>query len=104
MRKLVLCLVSLFLLAMPTPGVARTEPNSEAGILKARQKQERQQFKQRKKFAKAQFKGQHVPKSIRREQKHQLERDWRTLRDRQKAEMQQMQDRRAVYKESLRNQ
>lgn len=102
MRKLSLLLIGVFLIgSASTRLTAAQQQNSEVQIIRARQKQERQALKLKERYSKASFKGQHVPKGIRDQRKHEMQQQRRELRDKQKAELQQARDQIRVYKQSL---
>jgi hypothetical protein len=104
MRRMMIVLVGVSVLASSS-GWARASQMSrqERSILKAQQKQERKSEKLKNHYAKASFKGQHVPKAVRDQRKHEIQKEDREMRERQKDQMQELKDRQKLYKESLKN-
>jgi hypothetical protein len=105
MRNLLILMVAATLLgisaARPSAG-QDYNPKAERQALKARQKLERQAFKVKEKAAKLAWKNSQVPKSVRLQMKHQIQRERRALLERQKNERQQMEDRQRIARESRR--
>jgi len=76
----------------------------EKQFLKARQKQERKALKLKEHYEKQAYRSNQVPRSLRIQRKHEMQREERAMRDRQKDEREDMKDRRRLVKESLRSQ
>jgi hypothetical protein len=74
----------------------------EVQIVKARQKAELKQLKLRERYEKAYFRSQRIPKGAREQRKHEMQREHRALRDKQKAELQDVKDRQRIARDSLR--
>jgi len=103
MRKVFLVLVGLSVLGVSsTLGRAAQRQQSQVQFVKTRQKQERKQLKLKQRYEKASYRGQRVPKGVRDQRKHAMQRERRALRDKQRAELQDVRDQQKVYKESLR--
>lgn len=101
MRKSLYCLMMACFLAFPSMSVsAAARGNPEIQQLKQRQKAERKALKMRQHFVKESMKGRNIPKAIRLQNKHQMEREARELREKQKDEMQDIKDRLRLYNES----
>lgn len=77
--------------------------NPEVQMLKQRQKEERKAMKLKKQYTKRSMRSQNLPKAIRDQMKHQLQREQRALREKQKNEMQDLKDRIRIANESQRN-
>lgn len=101
MRKLFFLLIVACAGFFPSSSQALVS-NAEMQLLKARQKAERRALKQGHAITRKSLKGQPVPKAARLQQKHQMQREQRTLRERQKDEMQDLKDRQKMLKESQR--
>jgi hypothetical protein len=97
-----LCFVLLACLAAaPAANVwARPSGNPEMQLLKQRQKQERKALKMRRHFAKESMRGQKASPALRAQMKHQMQREQRDLREKQKDEMQEVKDRVRLNKEN----
>lgn len=74
------------------PLFAGQQAPSEAGALKARQKQELQVLELKKQYAHSAIRDSQVPKAVRIQMKHELQREQRKLRERQKDERQTLKD------------
>jgi len=103
MRKLLLVLAGVSVLGI-SPALLRAAPRQDPQILliKTRQKQERRALKLKERSEKVSFKGQQVPKGLRDQRKHQMQKERRDLRDKQKAELQDAKDKERIFKEGLR--
>lgn len=75
---------------------------AERQALKARQKEEWKALKLKDKAQKESWKGSEVPKSMRLQMKHQMQRQKRELREKHQDERQDLKDRQRMYKESQR--
>jgi len=101
MRKLLFALLGISILVFSSTALkASTQQPSEKQILKARQKQERQAQKLQKRYAVQAYKNPQVSKAMRDQKKHELQREKRALRDKQKDERQDMKDRQKMLKQS----
>ena len=98
MRRISTLLVLGVLLGMPAVSAAKS---IEMAQLLQRQKGEMKALKLKEKYQKESLKGQTVPKAVRDQMKHQMDREKRALRDRQKDERQDMKDRERMMKESM---
>lgn len=101
MRKSLYCLMMACFLAVPSMSVnAAARNNLETQQVKQRQKAERKALKMRQHFMKQSMKGRNIPKAVRLQNKHQMQREARELREKQKDEMQDLKDRVRLYNES----
>lgn len=75
------------------------EPKAIVKQLKARHKEQRKALKLKHKTLNQYLKSQSVPKAMRLQKKHQAEREWRELREKQRNELQDLKDRDRVVKE-----
>ncbi len=102
MRKLVISVIVTFVLSFP---VARASPrryqvvDKPEKILKLRQKQEWKALKRQQKYEKRSWKGGHFSRGARVQMKHQMQRERRALRERQRDERQDLKDRKRLMKE-----
>jgi hypothetical protein len=102
MRKVVLLLVGVSALGIPSTLLTAAQmQNSETHLMKTRQKEERKALKLKEYNQRAYYKDPHIPKALREQRKHEMLRERRALRDRQKAELQDLKDRRKIYKEGM---
>ena len=101
MRKLFMVAIVVLILGLPVVTLRAQDDGLKAQkqLLKARQKQERAALKLRKKYWQQSRKGQPLPKSERIRVKHQMQREERELRERQKDEQQDSRDRKRLMKE-----
>jgi hypothetical protein len=104
MRR-ILCSIMLACFLVFPAAVLSAAPrgNPEVQTLKQRQKAERKAMKLKKQYMKQSMRSQNLPKAIRDQMKHQLQREQRALRQKQKDEMQDLKDRIRVANESQRN-
>jgi Tfp pilus assembly protein PilP len=101
MRKLLFAVMAaLILMLTVAPRASAQDFKVEMQGVRARQKAERKALTMKHKFAKQSFKAQDVPKAQRLQMKHQMERERRELRQRQKDELQELKDRQRVLRES----
>lgn len=101
MRKFLCLLMMACFLAVPSVGLsAAPRENLEMQQLKQRLKAERRALKMRQHYMKESMKGQNLPKAVRAQMKHQIQREERELRERQKDEIQDLKDRLRLLKES----
>ena len=91
MRRLCIAITIAGLSAGPL--FAQPRWPSEAVTLKARQKQERQALKLKQKYARESLANSGLPKAVRTQLKHELEREQKKLQRRQKDERQTLKDR-----------
>jgi hypothetical protein len=99
MKKFLCTLVAVSFLLIPGAAVCSARIKSpEIHKMKLLHKEQMKALKLREHFMKQSWKNQHVPKAVREQQKHQLERQMRELRNRQKDEMQDLQDRMRLAK------
>jgi hypothetical protein len=80
--------------------VAAPSGNSGMQLLKQRHKQERKAFKMRWRATNQSMKGSRISPAIRAMRKHEEQREWRTLREKQKDEKQDQKDRDRLNKEN----
>jgi hypothetical protein len=94
MKKFLCMLVAVSFLLVPGASVcsARSK-NVEMLHLKLQQKEESRALKLREHYMKQAWKNGHVSKAVREQQKHELQREKRKLRNRQKDERQELKDR-----------
>ena len=78
----------------------RFELKTETKQLKARQKEERKALKRQEKYTKQSWKGHPVPKSVKLQAKHQMQRQRRQVLERQRNDRQDLKDRQRALKES----
>jgi hypothetical protein len=101
MRKCLFALLGISILIFSSTALkASTQVPSEKQVLKARQKQERNAQKLQKRYAMQAYKNPQVSKAMRDQKKHELQRDKRALRDKQKDERQSLKDQQKVLKQS----
>jgi hypothetical protein len=103
MRKLVLVLAAVSIFVLPSvtlKGFPRQ--SNEEQMLRTQQKQERAAFKLKERNANNSFRGQQVPSAVRIQQKRQLQREKRAMRERQKNQIQDLRDRQRMMKDSRR--
>lgn len=103
MRRFVLLLVSVSVLASPAL-VLKASPrgNLEVQALKAQQKRESNTFKINERNLKQSFRGRQVPRSVRDQQLHQLQREKRAMKERHRNQMQELKDRQRMMRDNLR--
>ena len=101
MRKLFMVAIVVLILGLPVATLRAQDDalKAQKQVLKAKQRQERAALKLRKKYWQQSLKGQALPKSERLRMKHQMEREARELRERQKDEQQDSKDRQRLMKE-----
>jgi len=101
MRKLFRVLIAAFALTgVSGSWMAGQDFSIDKKEIKARHKAERRVLKLQYKAWKDSFKGQEIPKGERIRMKHQLQREERELRERQRDELQDLKDRQRIQKES----
>ena len=101
MWKLFVVAITALILGLPVATLRAQDDalKAQKQVLKAKQKQERAALKLRKKYWQQSFRGQPLPASERLRLKHQMQREARELRDRQKDEQQDAKDRQRLMKE-----
>ena len=101
MRKLFVVAITALIMGMPVTTLRAQNDalKAQKQLLKARQKEERAALRLRNKNWRQSMKGQPLPKSERLRAKHQMAREARALRDRQKDEKQDFKDRQRQMKE-----
>jgi len=103
MRKLLIGAIVALALGSPGPltraGQGSTPVLSEKQMLKVRQKQEWTALKRQQKYQKNSMKGQPLSKATRLQMKHDMQREKRALREKQKNERQELKDRTRLTKE-----
>jgi len=101
MRKLFVVAITALIMGMPVATLRAQDDalRAQKQVLKARQKEERAALKLRKKYWQQSLKGQPLPKSERLRVKHQLAREARELRERQRDDKQDFKDRQRQMKE-----
>ena len=99
MKQLMWCAAIATLIAA-FAGSAAAQASSSALVKQTRRQQkiERKQLKLQEKIWKRSFHGQHIPRAERIEEKHQLQRNMRDLKMRQKDELQAMKDQQRIAK------
>ena len=102
MRKLLLAIVVGACVLIQPVGLLKATPGGtpELHDLKLRHKAERNALKLKKKYWSQSVKQQGIPKAQLVQMKHQIEREERELRERQKDELQDLRDRQRIVKES----
>ncbi len=95
--------ISLMVLMMTAflTGGASASPKkmTEKAIMHQRQKQEMKALKLKEKYEKQMVKNQDLPKAVRAQMKHHMEREQRRLRNRQKDQRQELKDRQRILRE-----
>jgi hypothetical protein len=91
MRKVYILMLAAGLSVGPV--LARPQRPSESATLKARQEEELQALKLKQKYARAALGNSGLPKAVRVQLKHELKREERKLRQKQKDERQSLKDR-----------
>ena len=101
MRKLFMVAITALILGLPGATLRAQDDalKAQKQVLKLKQKQERAALKLRKNNWTQSLKGQPLPKSERLRIKHQIQREERELRERQKDEQQDSNDRQRLMKE-----
>jgi len=103
MRTLFVGMVVAFVLSFPVAGTragqSRPAVQSEGKMLRVRQKQESKALKLQQKYQKRSWKGAHLSKATRAQMKHQMQRDKRAVREKQRDERQDLKDRQRQIKE-----
>lgn len=105
MRNLLIVMVATLCLSFSLASTVRAQSSSlkeQRTQLKVLQKRERKALKLLEKNHKHSLKGQVISKAARLQAKHQMQRDHRAMRDRQKDEMQDLKDRQRALRESQR--
>ncbi|MGH9449701.1 MAG: hypothetical protein ACRD11_04085 [Terriglobia bacterium] len=94
MRNPMLCLLAVILGCALSAGVAAASSGPASGLklLKRQQKIARKQLKMQEKIWKKSFHGRRVPRAERLEEKHQFQRNMRSLREQQKDHIQEIKD------------
>jgi hypothetical protein len=101
MRKILFGVVLVCLMAFPAAKVlAAPSGNPEVQLLKQRQKEERNALKMRERYMKQSMKAQNLSPALRAQQKHQMDKEKRALRQKHRNEMQELKDRLRLNKES----
>jgi hypothetical protein len=103
MRNLLIFVIAAVVLGtFPARVVSAQEYNlkAERQQLRTRQKEQWKALKFQQKSRKQGFQGQPIPKSMRLQMKHQMERDRRELREKHRDELQDMKDRQRMFRES----
>jgi hypothetical protein len=101
MRKAICFVMLACLVAVPAAKMIAAQAGiGEVQLLKQRQKQERNALKMRRHFAMESMKGQHASPALRAQMKHQMQREERALRQKQKDEKQELKDRMRLNKEN----
>jgi type VI protein secretion system component VasK len=102
MRKLFAVAITALIMTMPVATLRAQYDalKAQKQVLKAKQKEERVALKLRKQYWQQSLRGQPLPKSERLRMKHQMDREERALRDRQKDEQQDFKDRQRLMKEA----
>ena len=100
-RKALIVVCGLFLLgiALPKTASASARQKTELQRMKMQQRAERKALKAQQKAWKRSFRGSPIPKADRAREKHQMQRDLRNMKERQKEQIQDYKDRRSVQKE-----
>jgi len=95
-----------FVLSFPVvragAGQSRYDFKPERKALKTRQRQEWKTLKLQQKNQKRSWKGMRMSKAARSQMKHQMARDMRAVRERQRNERQELKDRQRLMKERMR--
>ena len=101
MRKLFAVAITALMMAVPIATLRAQNDvlKAQKQVLKAKQKEERAALKLRKKYWQQSLRGQPLPKSERLRLKHQMQREARELRERQKDEQQDFKDRQRSIRE-----
>jgi hypothetical protein len=105
MRNLLIVMVATLCLGFSLASTVRAQSSSlieQRQQLKVLQKRERKALELLQRNQKHSLKGQVISKAARLQAKHQMQRDRRAMRDRQKDEMQDLKDRQRALKESQR--
>ena len=103
MRNLLIWMVAVLALSIsgsrlgPAQGYD-VKPEKEQ--LKTRQKEAWKALKLKEKYQKQSWKGQSLPNSVREQMKHEMQRERRELREKQKDDLQDLKDRQRLVKES----
>ncbi|MGH9433763.1 MAG: hypothetical protein ACRD3T_19715 [Terriglobia bacterium] len=94
MRKALTIVCGLIFLAAALPGMARTprQPKNELQRMKMEHKAERKLLKAQEKAWKRSFRGKPIPRADRIREKHQMQRDLRNMKQRQKDQIQDYKD------------
>ncbi len=79
--------------------MASPSKHTETALLKRAQKQEIKRFKLKEKYEKQMLKNQQLPKAVRIQMKHRLQREDRRLKNRQKDERQKLKDQQRILRE-----
>ncbi len=96
---LVALMIGLAWFCFSAPRLAAQESKTEKQQIKARQKADMRAFKLKAKYQKQSMKGRDVPKSVRLQMKHQMQREKRELQARHKDELQDLKDRQQSLRE-----
>lgn len=104
MRRFVFLLVAVSVLVSPA-WMLKASPrgNLEAQALKAQQKRESHAFKLNERNVKQSFKGRQVPRAVREQQMHQLQRQKREMKERHRDQRQDLKDRQRMMRDNLRH-
>lgn len=97
MQKLLTLILTAGLSIAPLLAVERY--STPMRILKSRQRQELKALKLKEKYARDLLKNRRVPDAVRRQLKHQLDRDGRKLREQQRDEREELKDRQRLLKQ-----
>lgn len=96
MQKFFMTILAVALLA--GPAFARQQWTSPAARLKARQKLEAHALKLKQAYMKSSIRNSNLPKAVRIQLKHELKREQRRLRQKQKDERQALKDQERLFK------
>lgn len=98
MRKglIVLCGVFLLATALPETASASRRTKTQLQLMKMQQKAERKALKDQQRAWKRSFRGSPIPKADRIREKHQMQRDLRNMKERQKEQIQDYKDHRLL--------
>lgn len=105
MRNLLVVIIATLVLSLSVASPVQAQnsnPREQIKQLKLQQKRERNALKIQQKNIKASWNKQPVSKAIRLESKHQMERDWRSMRERQKNARQDLADQQRALRDRQR--
>ncbi|MDE3178975.1 MAG: hypothetical protein KGM47_04870 [Acidobacteriota bacterium] len=103
MRKITICALAIGLTVGAAPLACRAAMpsrghESNLKLIKRQQKFARKQLKLEEKIWKNSYRGRQIPRAVRLQEKHQLQRNLRDLRRQQKDQIQEIRDRNRVIK------
>ncbi|HEV2351854.1 MAG TPA: hypothetical protein VG028_18650 [Terriglobia bacterium] len=103
MRRFLFMVVAVSVLVSPA-WMLKASPrgNPEVQALKAQQKRESNAFKINERNVKQSFKGRQVPRAVRDQQLHQLQRDKRAMKERHRNQLQELKDRQRMMRDNVR--